>query len=575
MTNSKAPWLTRGGAIALMAAAAIALAACSGGGGLNEDEAAGLRGELEAAQLQATADAAARVTAVAEAALAQTEKETAEAEAKVARTDQEAAETALRLAKETAAEQVSDAEADVETARKAAKDALEAKADADAALIEARAKQKEAEVERDAAVRAEATARQQLQAEQQVATTEKQRRIDAEAKQDRLEQENEEAQRQLDQEQAMTALAGLTARASAADTGDPMITPSYRARSTLSTTRQVTWGTPTTSSSGKWFVEKYSHNGASEKNELVIYSDVAAPSNELMRSHPTYSEDFDSTTGEPLEAGITLSTATHATLVKGSGFPSIATGRNNFTVNFDPNDPKTPDNDSDDIVRISGSLQGASGYLHCTPGGDGCTVKNRGDNTYDLEDGNWIFHPRNKDVRVSVPDATYMYFGWWKRMTVPAGELSYRTFVGGAGAVDPTVFNAERGSATYRGPAIGQYALSHTLLDESSSGDFTARAELQANFTDNRISGTITNFSNASDWSLTLNDESMEDGTIAGGTVDWTIGTNKKSGGTWSGGFFSNDPDYSGGHPEGLRGQFTANFDADGRIIGVFGAHRR
>ena len=66
MTNSKAPWLTRGSAIALMMAAGIALAACGGGGGLNEDEAAGLLGELEAAQAQATADAAARMTAEAQ-----------------------------------------------------------------------------------------------------------------------------------------------------------------------------------------------------------------------------------------------------------------------------------------------------------------------------------------------------------------------------------------------------------------------------------------------------------------------------------------------------------------------------
>ena len=63
MTNSKAPWLTRGGAIALMAAAAIALAACSGGGGLNEDEAAGILQELKEARAQAATDVAARVAA--------------------------------------------------------------------------------------------------------------------------------------------------------------------------------------------------------------------------------------------------------------------------------------------------------------------------------------------------------------------------------------------------------------------------------------------------------------------------------------------------------------------------------
>ena len=60
MTDSKAPWLARGSAIALMMAAGIALAACGGGGGLNEDEAAGLKQEVEEAQTQAAAADTAR-----------------------------------------------------------------------------------------------------------------------------------------------------------------------------------------------------------------------------------------------------------------------------------------------------------------------------------------------------------------------------------------------------------------------------------------------------------------------------------------------------------------------------------
>ena len=55
MTDSKAPWLARGSAIALMMAAGIALAACGGGGGLNEDESAGIQQQLEDALAQATA----------------------------------------------------------------------------------------------------------------------------------------------------------------------------------------------------------------------------------------------------------------------------------------------------------------------------------------------------------------------------------------------------------------------------------------------------------------------------------------------------------------------------------------
>ena len=60
MTHSKAPWLTRGSAIALMMAAGIALAACGGGGGLNEDESATLQERLDTAEAEAAAADAAR-----------------------------------------------------------------------------------------------------------------------------------------------------------------------------------------------------------------------------------------------------------------------------------------------------------------------------------------------------------------------------------------------------------------------------------------------------------------------------------------------------------------------------------
>ena len=290
MTNSKAPWLTRGGAIALMAAAGIALAACSGGGGLNEDESAGLQQELKEARAQATADAAARMTAVAEAALAQTAKETAKAEATAARTDQEAAETALRLAKETAAGQVSDAEADADTARKAAKDALEAKAKADAALIVARAKQKEAEDERDAAKAAEAAALRQLQAAQRVATTEEQRRQQAEAEQDRLEQVAEDARQELIQVQAQQVFLGLVTEAG---TTDPTrVTASYNENASVTTAPSVTFSSTTGRAANPWFVTSFSNRTASNVDRLDVYTDV-----ERLPDIPFKDSDYnDSTT---------------------------------------------------------------------------------------------------------------------------------------------------------------------------------------------------------------------------------------------------------------------------------------
>ena len=313
MTNSKAPWLTRGGAIALMAAAAIALAACSGGGGLNEDEAAGLRGELEAAQAQATADAAARVTAEAEAALAQTAKETAKAEATAARTDQKAAETALRLAKVTAAGQVSDAEADVETAQKAAKDALEAKDKADAALIVAQDKQKEAEDERDAAVLAEEEALTRLQLAQQATTAEERRRQEAEAEKDRLEQVAEDAQQQVDQASARTVLLGLGGldeeMASIIPAPDLAVTPSYRAAAGVRGTPNVTFdkSRATTGSQGRWLRTSYSNRGASSVDRMDVYSDVDASTSVPFKDSAYNNDDNenfvngeDSTTSDPV-----------------------------------------------------------------------------------------------------------------------------------------------------------------------------------------------------------------------------------------------------------------------------------
>ena len=99
MTDSKAPWLARGSAIALMMAAGIALAACSGGeSGLNENEEATLQLELELAEARAAA----------------AEEERRQAELEEARAEErEAAAERQRLAAEQRARE---AEADREAA---------------------------------------------------------------------------------------------------------------------------------------------------------------------------------------------------------------------------------------------------------------------------------------------------------------------------------------------------------------------------------------------------------------------------------------------------------------------------
>ena len=141
MTDSKAPWLARGSAIALMMAAGIALAACGGGGGLNEDESATLQERLDTAEADAAAADAAREVAEAEAAAAETAKATAEAEKATAEAEKAVADTAREVAvAEAAAAETAKATAEAEKAtaeaEKVAADTAREAAEADAAAAE-------------------------------------------------------------------------------------------------------------------------------------------------------------------------------------------------------------------------------------------------------------------------------------------------------------------------------------------------------------------------------------------------------------------------------------------------------
>ena len=421
MTDSKAPWLTRGGAIALMAAAAIALAACSGGGGLNEDEAAGLRGELEAAQLQATADAAARVTAVAEAALAQTAKETAEAEAKVARTAQEAAEAAKKLAEEIAAGQVSDAEALVKTAQKLAKDAVDAKAKADAALIEARAKQKEAEVERDAALADEATARQQLQVALAATTAEERRRLAAE-------RQAEQQQQQLQQELTEAEQAELRARASRfgavldlemdGATEEGTVTVSWRRGNSLTFKPEGTLdpGSAAPSVPGSWRSASFTgHSGTANAlidETVYLYTNIQAPSSRAFWKVHNVAVGASS----PLSDSILNSDAVND--------PKPTAAAQYIT---DPADSTMASG-----VRVSGTYDGVRGTFTCMAGGT-CMGSKTGitlitlvgapvDGVRSFAGGEWSFKPGSITTPVKAEDGAdqddaFLYF--WRLVFHP------------------------------------------------------------------------------------------------------------------------------------------------------------
>ena len=101
---------------------------------------------------------------------------------------------------------------------------------------------------------------------------------------------------------------------------------------------------------------------------------------------------------------------------------------------------------------------------------------------------------------------------------------------------------------------------------------------LSANFDTNMLSGTVTNFSNDSSWSLTLNEAGNETGANVAesdnATVTWEIGdATSRQTGSWTAEFFSESP-YAGQTPDGVAGTFNAQFDLVGRLIGAFGARK-
>ena len=207
------------------------------------------------------------------------------------------------------------------------------------------------------------------------------------------------------------------------------------------------------------------------------------------------------------------------------------------------NDDDTTD-DTDEAFEADGTYNGASGTYRCAGTGV-CSV------TYDAMGmiagigTDWIFTP-DEDVTSDVPDAEYLYYGFWLQQTEDEdGVLTYNeveTFYGASGDLAPSdenVLDDVDGSASYTGEAVGVYvrdvnSVGGGTLVASTSGHFAADVALTANFTGdtipvnihNTVTGSISNFvlqhGEDNDWAVNLKgtrttSESTFSGTANGG----------------------------------------------------------
>ena len=479
-----------------------------------------------------------------------------------------------------------------EAAEKSAAAAAASAQDAADALVEALAAQQVAEDAKDAAEAAQQDAEDaaaeadRLRRLAVAATdTEERRRQQAEAEQDRLEQVAEDAEQLANQAQARTAhigLGGSEDNGMRSDSGTVSVTPRYGQTAVVTTTPSVDFSSERRSSSGRWSITTLSNAGSTHNDDLVVYSDMGAPTREPIREEYTFTE----VTGSTSRIMITINDGDHADLIASSQFPRGGNTKSfDFTIDSDHSDTGDDDNGDGnfrndyDTVRFSGSFDGASGTFECM---DDCKIKHLGGNRYSVDSTEWTF-TTSRTATVSVDDDSYMYFGWWRRMALDDESFDFGMFSGGMHALGGNGFQGLVGTVTYEGPAVGQYAIYQPLGTQSETGAFTARARLTADFEENNANGTlsgqVTNFSNASDWSLTLKSQ-MIDGTgnvsrVNAANVGWTIAGNTEDGGGWAAQFFSDvaTSDYAGHIPEGVAGTFDAKFDDVGRLIGAFGAH--
>ena len=317
---------------------------------------------------------------------------------------------------------------------------------------------------------------------------------------------------------------------------------------------------------------------------VVVYTDIEAA--KAVPFGDVYDLDTNGNLAGTGEANANVLHADNQSKISASDF--MHTGRKDHD----------PDADSaTDIAKVRGTFNGASGEYRCLAAtATSCASHDAGDGAVRLE-GAWVFDP-DSGAMAMMADGSFAYFGWWlnKGTTegVEAGVFHGVTDLTGddaqlavPGADDG--FDALGGTATYKGPAAGKYAI-NPGLSAASGGHWTADATLTADFGAADAAGTISGMVDSfmaggemMDWSVSLGetvlttetgafDSSANSGSeVDGDDVVWTIGgVAGAESGSWQGDLYAPGDNNV---PTVATGMFSGTHGTVGHIMGAFGAH--
>jgi len=309
---------------------------------------------------------------------------------------------------------------------------------------------------------------------------------------------------------------------------------------------------------------------------LVVYTDAGPP--EAMAFIPenlNRLREVSGLTGESVpESGLAVEAAWLPVIASSS----LAAASPRGSITYGPTGTG-----QDQGLAFTGTFAGGSGEYGCSGGACSLTLDDRGVPT--AMGGAWTFAPA-PGAMVMVPDYDHLHFGWWLKEEED-GSWGFQTFAGGvgfpAGAADVTA--AMAGSATYRGAAAGVYAtmdVSGGQVTGAASGEFTARATLEAHFFGARdageVTGTIDSFRSGNGvpltgWAVELKAAGLTvgDASFAGATVG-TLGPATSGEGSWEGQFHGTDGAAGAeARPSHVTGRFDVHFPG-AHIAGAFGA---
>ena len=231
-----------------------------------------------------------------------------------------------------------------------------------------------------------------------------------------------------------------------------------------------------------------------------------------------------------------------------------------------------------------GTFAGGTGRFRCSGGNCSVTLNDKGMPT--AMGGDWTFAP-DSGAMVMVPDYDHLYFGWWLSEAQDAA-WGFQTFAGGVGFPNGVgkVTAAMEGTATYRGVAGGVWAqtdVSGGRVTAASSGEFTAEAELIANFfgaqDTGAVSGRIDSFRDGAGksldgWRVTLVTAPLTVGEVSfAGRTGGAVGSGTSGEGHWEGRFHGTDGADTNARPSHVTGRFDLHFPG-AHLAGAFGAGR-